>query len=77
MSRNAGRIAAEAGLSNPAIAMGVSLFGGCVDFDSEARLGITNWSANAFITRSLGKQAEFVLVAGEAIRISCTNSAAP
>jgi len=29
------------------------------------------------ITRLLGKQAEFVLVPGEAFRISCTNSAAP
>ena len=39
MSRNAGRIAAEAGLSKLAIAMGVSLFGGCVDSDSEVPLG--------------------------------------
>ena len=39
MSRNAGHVTAEAGLSKLAIAMGVSLFGGSVDFDGEARAG--------------------------------------
>ena len=35
MSRNAGRIAAEAGLSNLAIAIGVSSFEGHAGFDCE------------------------------------------